>query len=84
MAKSETASSVILPKRPILHGIACLFDFHGSLHRDLIERIRAQYRNPPSIPSTEESIRASWEAVGESMRWAIGEYEKELRQNDRE
>ena len=84
MAKSETATSVSLPKRPILHGIASLFDFNGSLDRDLIERIRAKYRNPAPIPSAEDAIRATWQSVGDSMRWAIGEYERELDEKERE
>jgi len=84
MAKNETATSVILPKRPILHGIASLFDFHGALDRDLIERIRAKYRNPAPIPTAEDAIRATWQSVGDSMRWAIGEYESELDEKERE
>ncbi|MCY3865405.1 MAG: hypothetical protein OXG68_08180 [Chloroflexi bacterium] len=78
MVKNGSATSDILPKRPILHGIASLFDFHGSLDRELIERIRAKYRSPAPIPSAEDAIRATWQSVGDSMRWAIGEYEKEL------
>lgn len=84
MASNETANSVVLPKRPFLRGIASLFDFGGSLDRDLIEQIRAQYRNPPPIPSSEDAIRATWNSVGDSMRWAIGEYEKELEEKDLE
>ena len=84
MATSEKASSIVLPKRPLLRGIARLFDFSGELDRELIERIRARYRNPQPIPSTEESIRATWESVGESMRWAIGEYERELDEKQQE
>jgi hypothetical protein len=84
MAKSETATSVTFPKRPILHGIASLFDFHGSQDRELIETIRAKYRNPAPIPSTEDAIRATWQSVGDSMRWAIREYERELDEKERE
>ncbi|MDE2636522.1 MAG: hypothetical protein OXI30_09175 [Chloroflexota bacterium] len=84
MAKNETVISDILPKAPILHGIASLFDFHGSLDRDLIERIRAKYRKPAPIPSTEDAIRATWQSVGDSMRWAIREYERELDEKERE
>jgi hypothetical protein len=84
MVMSEKANSIVLPKRPFLRGIARLFDWGGSLDHDVIGRIRARYRNPPPISSTEESIRASWEAVGESMRWAIGEYDKALRQQNHE
>lgn len=82
MAKNETLITGILPKRPMLHGIASLFDFHGTLDRDLIERIRAKYRDPAPIPSTEDAIRATWQSVGDSMRWAIGEYDKTLRDNE--
>lgn len=82
MAKNETVISDLLPKRPILHGIASFFDFHGSLDRDLIEKIRAKYRDPASIPSTEDAIRATWQSVGDSMRWAIREYDKTLRDNE--
>ena len=84
MSNSETAKSVVLPKRPLLRSIACLFDFNGSLDHDLIERIRAQYRNPPPISSSADAIRATWQAVGDSMRWAIGEYERELDEKERE
>ena len=82
MATNETATSIDLPKRPVIHGIATLFDFHGTLNRDLIERIRAKYRNPAPIPSPEDAIRATWQAVGDSMRWAIGEYEKEIEEKE--
>ena len=78
MAKNALATSDILPKRPIPHGIASLFDFHGSLDRELIERIRAKYSNPAPIPSEEDAIRATWQSVGDSMRWAVGEFEREL------
>ena len=78
MATNEKAYPIMLPKRPLLRGIARLFDWGGSLDHDVIERIRAQYRNPPPIPSLEDAIRATWQADGDSMRWAIGEYEKEL------
>ncbi len=78
MARREKAYSIALPKRPFLRGVARLFDFSGSMDHDLIEKIRAQYQNPPPIPSSEDAIRATWQAVGDSMRWAIDEYEKEL------
>ena len=82
MATNESATSIVLPRRPILRGIARLFDWSGQIDHDAIEQIRERYRNPRPIPSTEEAIRATWEAVGESMRWAINEYEKELRRQN--
>ncbi len=78
----ETRNSIILPKRPFLRGIARLFDWSGSLDRDIIEEILDRHRNPPPIPSSKEALRNSWQAVGDSMRWAIDEYDKELSENE--
>lgn len=82
MAEREVVRDILLPESGFWNGVARLFDFSGSLDRAAIERIRARYKDPPPIPSTEEAIRATWESVGESMRWAIGEYDKTLREND--
>ena len=84
MAESEIARESILPKSDFWNGVARLFDFGGSLDRATIESIRARYRTPQPIPSTEESIRATWESVGESMRWAIGEYARDLDETQKE
>ncbi|MCY4064269.1 MAG: hypothetical protein OXG53_18000 [Chloroflexi bacterium] len=84
MAERETAREIVLPESGFWNGVARLFDFSGSLDRATIESIRARYRNPPPIPSTEEAIRATWESVGDSMRWAIGEFEKELGEKEHE
>ena len=78
MAKRETVYGIVLPKRGFWHGVARLFDFSGSLNRATLESIRASYRNKPPRPTVEESMRETWQAVGDSMRWAIGEYEKSL------
>ncbi len=84
MAESEIAKETILPKSGFWSSVARLFDFSGSLDRQTIESIRARYRDPQPIPSTEEAIRATWESVGDSMYWAIGEYEKELDEKEQE
>ena len=84
MESNKAAKSFVLPKRPLLRGIARLFDFTGSLELDQIEDIRVKYQNPPPVPSAEEAIRSTWLSVGDSMRWAIGEYEKELDEKNRE
>ncbi len=78
MSKSEMADSVLLPMRPLLRTIASLFDFNGSIDHDLIEEIRMRYHRPPPITPAEDAIRSTWQAVGDSMSWAIREYEKEL------
>ncbi|MYD10929.1 MAG: hypothetical protein F4X02_12920 [Chloroflexi bacterium] len=84
MAKFELAGSVRLPDNRLSHVIACLFDFDGSMDQSLIEEIRMRYHSPPPIASSEEAIRSTWQAVGDSMCWAIGEYEKELDEKSEE
>ena len=66
----KIANSFYLPRHPFLRGIARLFDFHGTLNRETIDQIQNR--------SVADAMRADWEAVGESMRWAIGEYEREM------
>ena len=53
MAKRDMAYSETLSKRPVLHGIVSLFDFHGSMERGMIEKIRDIRRNRAPMPSTE-------------------------------
>lgn len=77
MARNEIVLPTVLPKRALMRGIASFFDFSGSMDHELVERIRAKYNDSPRISSSEESIRSTWQAVGDSMRWAIGVYEEE-------
>lgn len=69
-AGRKIANSFHLPKRPFLRGIASLVDFTGSRRRELEKQILQR--------SAADTARVDWEAVGESLRWAIAEYEKEL------
>ena len=84
MADSRMADSVLLPKKSLLRGLRSLFDFNGSMDHSIIEEIRNRYHSPPPIASAEDSIRSTWQAVGESMRWAIGEYDKDFNEKNRE
>ncbi len=66
----KIANSFYLPKRPFLHGIARLLDFTGALNRQMFAQVLER--------SDADAMRADWEAVAASMRWAIREYEQEL------
>jgi len=77
----KIANSFYLPKHPFLRGIASLMDFTGALNRDVIAQIRERH-DAESTQSDADAIRSDWEAVGESMRWAIQEYEKEFRERN--
>ncbi len=68
----KIANSFYLPKHPFLRGIASLMDFTGELDRDIVDQLRNR--------SDADALRADWEAVGDYMRWAFKEYDKELRE----
>ena len=68
--RRKIANSFYLPKHPFLRGIASLMDFTGSRRRELERQILER--------SDADAMRADWEAVGESLWWAIGEYEGKL------
>ena len=62
--KRKIANSFYLPKHPFLRGIASLMDFTGSATREYTKQILER--------SDADAMRADWEAVGESLWWAIG------------
>ena len=74
--KRKIANSFYLPKYPFLRGVARLMDFTGSINRDTFEQILEQ-TGREAAQSDADAMRSDWEAVGESMLWAINAYEKE-------
>ena len=74
--KPRIANSLSLPKHPLLRGIASLIDFTGQQDRAIIEQVIASYDHRRRAPA--DSMRETWIAVGDSMRWAIHEYGKEM------
>ncbi|MCY4466945.1 MAG: hypothetical protein OXE46_15550 [Chloroflexi bacterium] len=68
----KIANSFRLPKRPFLSGVAGLVDFSGSQTRYYAKQILDR--------SDADAMRADWEAVGASLWWAIGQHER----NDKE
>ncbi|MCY3832824.1 MAG: hypothetical protein OXG85_07385 [Chloroflexi bacterium] len=71
--RRKIANSFSLPKHPFLRGIASLMDFTGSRRRELEKQILER--------SDADAMRADWEAVGASLWWAIGKYEKNLKKD---
>ncbi|MCY4537235.1 MAG: hypothetical protein OXE52_03295 [Chloroflexi bacterium] len=74
--RRKIANSFYLPKYPLLSGFASLMDFTGSHRRYLEKQILER--------SDADAMRADWEAVGEDLWWAIGEYEKKRKERDSE
>ena len=71
--KRKIANSFYLPKRPFLSGVAGLLDFTGSRRNRLEKQILER--------SAADAMRADWEAVGESLWWAIGKVESSPNQD---
>ena len=91
MPSRESAYAFDLPKRPLLRGVARLLDFSGTLNREYRKRVLEFYTNDANDHEMAdeksgraawqrdaEAIGADWKAVGEGLRWAMGEHEKEL------
>ncbi len=68
--KIGISRSYSLPIPTFWTGIARLIDVGGAINRDLIRRLEEQ--------SDADAIRSDWEAVGESMQWAMRQYGKEM------
>ena len=58
-------------------------DFSGAFNRDAYQQILAQY-DAELAKSDAEAMREIWEDVGESMRRAINQYEKEIHEGSRQ
>ena len=73
--KIHLGRSYSLPIPTFWTGIARLIDVGSTINRDFIRHLEEQ--------SDADALRSNWEAVGESMRWAITEYEKEISKRNR-
>ncbi len=73
--EKEIARKYLLPERPFLHGMASAFDMFGALNHGKNEQLLAnlqqefQQRDP-------DALRSVWRKVGETLYWAMLEYEK--------
>lgn len=65
--RRKIANSFYLPKRPLLSGVAGLFDFSGSRTRYYARQILDR--------SVADAMRLDWEAVGASLWWALEQQE---------
>ncbi len=75
--RRKIANSFYLPKRPFLSGVAGLMDFSSSRTRHYARQIIDR--------SFADAMRLDWEAVGENLWWALGQYEeREKKVNDGE
>ncbi|MDE2820562.1 MAG: hypothetical protein OXI40_12590 [Chloroflexota bacterium] len=73
--EKEIAQKYLLPERPFLHGIASAFDLFGVLsqgkNEQLLANLQEEFRQ-----SEQDAVRSVWRDVGETLYWAIKQYEK--------
>jgi len=73
----EIAHRYLLPERPFLYGMASAFDLFGVLNRGKLENVRDRV-GTKSRQSDVESLRSVWREVGDTLLFAIDQYEREL------
>ena len=73
--EKEIARKYLMPERPFLHGMASAFDMFGVLNQGKNEQLLAniqeefEQRDP-------DVLRSAWRKVGETLYWAVIQYEK--------
>ncbi len=73
--RREIARKYLLPERPFLHGMASAFDMFGALNQGKSERLLANLREDFRALERKRA-RSVWQDIGETLHWAMKEYEK--------
>lgn len=73
--EKEIARKYFLPERPFLHGMASAFDLFGMLsqgkNEQLLANLQEEFRQSEQV-----EVRSVWRDVGETLHWALKQYEK--------
>lgn len=81
--RREIARKYLLPERPFLFGMASAFDLFGLLNEGKSEQLLANLREDLRALERKRA-RSVWPEIGETLYWAMKEYEKETGENIRE
>ncbi|MDE2950851.1 MAG: hypothetical protein OXT68_08785 [Chloroflexota bacterium] len=73
--EKEIAQKYLLPERPFLHGIASAFDLFGVLSQGKNEQLLANLQEEFERRDR-DALRSAWRKVGETLYWAVIQYEK--------
>ena len=77
----EIAEKYMLPERPFLYGMASAFDLFGVLGQGRSEQLLANLQEDLRAQESKRA-RSVWEEVGETLHWAMKEYEKDTGENN--
>jgi len=81
--KREIARKYLLPERPFLHGMASAFDMFGVLNRGKSELLLANLQEDFRALERKRA-RSVWQDIGETLYWAMKEYEKTNGESNRQ
>ncbi len=73
--EKEIMQKYLLPERPFLHGMASAFDMFGALGGERNEQLLANLQSDFQ-KRDRDAVRSAWRKVGESLYWAVIQYEK--------
>lgn len=73
--RREIARKYLLPERPFLHGMASAFDMFGVLNDGKREQLLANLQEDLRALERKRA-RSVWKDIGETLHWAMKEYEK--------
>jgi len=73
--EKEIAQKYLLPERPFLHGMASAFEWFGVLSQgkngQLLANLQEEFER-----RDRDALRSAWRKVGETLYWAVIQYEK--------
>ncbi|MYD09840.1 MAG: hypothetical protein F4X02_07320 [Chloroflexi bacterium] len=81
--QKEIAEKYMLPERPFLYGMASAFDLFGVLGQGRNEQLLANLREDLRALEKDRT-RSVWQDVGETLYWAMNEYERANGPSNRE
>jgi hypothetical protein len=74
--EKEIAEKYLLPERPFLHGMASAFDLFGVLGQGRNEQLLANLQEDFRKRSDMDIMRSAWRTVGESLLYAMDQYDR--------
>lgn len=81
--KKKIAEKYMLPERPFLYGMASAFDLFGVLGQGKSEQLLANLQEDMRALERKRA-RSVWQEVGETLYWAMNEYDKANGKSNRE
>lgn len=73
--EKEIAKRYMLPERPFVYGMASAFDLFGVMNQGKNEQLLTNLQKDFE-KRDRDALRSAWAKVGQTLYWAMLEYEK--------